>query len=148
MVQGDEPMIDTQMIKTAIKTLIKSKDADVVNLYSEIKNKDEFYNKNIVKVIFNKNKEALFFVRKPSNSFFVLKKSNFIGKQVCVIPFRKQALKKFIKLKPTNLEIVESVDMFRLIENGIKIKLAKCNKKTYCVDVRADIKVVEKFIKL
>jgi 3-deoxy-manno-octulosonate cytidylyltransferase (CMP-KDO synthetase) len=146
MVQGDEPMIDTKMIKLSLDTLQKSKNIDVVNLYSDIKNKKELTNQNIVKVLYTKNKEANFFLRKANVNYF-LRKNEFIGKQVCVIPFRKKALINFLKLKPTPLEEADSIDMFRLIENNIKIKLGKCHKQTYCVDVKSDIKLVEKHLK-
>ncbi len=145
MVQGDEPMIDTKMIRTAINTLKNSKKIDVVNLYSDIKNINELKNKNIVKVLYTKTKEANFFLRKASTKYFK-RRNEFIGKQVCVIPFRKKALINFLKLKPTPLEENDSIDMFRLLENNIKIKLGKSHKQTYCVDVKSDIYKVEKFI--
>jgi len=146
MVQGDEPMIDTKMIRTAINTLRNSNKIDVVNLYSDIKNKKDLMNKNIVKVLYTKNKEANYFLREANVNYFK-RKNEFIGKQVCVIPFRKKALINFLKLKPTPLEEFNSIDMFRLIENDIKIKLGKCHKETYCVDVKSDIKLVEKYLK-
>ena len=95
MVQGDEPMIDTKMIRTAINTLRNSNKIDVVNLYSDIKNKD-LMNKNIVKVLYTKNKEANYFLREANVNYFK-RKNEFIGKQVCVIPFRKKALINFLK---------------------------------------------------
>lgn len=146
MVQGDEPMIDAKMIRTAINTLRNSNKIDVVNLYSDIKNKKDLMNKNIVKVLYTKNKEANYFLREANVNYFK-RKNEFIGKQVCVIPFRKKALINFLKLKPTPLEEFNSIDMFRLIENDIKIKLGKCHKETYCVDVKSDIKLVEKYLK-
>lgn len=145
MVQGDEPMIDTKMIKTAINTLKNSKKIDVVNLFSDIQNKKELENENIVKVLYTKKKEVNFFLRNASKKYFK-RRNEFIGKQVCVIPFRKKALINFLKLKPTPLEVSESIDMFRLLENNIKIKLGKSHKQTYCVDVKSDIPIVEKYI--
>ena len=64
MVQGDEPMIDTKMIRTAINTLRNSNKIDVVNLYSDIKNKKDLMNKNIVKVFIQKIKRLIIFYEK------------------------------------------------------------------------------------
>ena len=50
-------------------------------------------------------------------------------KQVCIIPFERNFLVKYLKLKPTKLEIIESIDMLRIIENGFKIHLISEKKK-------------------
>ena len=56
-------------------------------------------------------------------------------------------LKKFAKIKPSNLEIVESVDMNRFIEKRIKIKMVKSNFYTVNVDTIKDLNLVRKKIK-
>ena len=50
-------------------------------------------------------------------------------------------------MKPTKLEILESIDMLRLLENNIKIKLVKVNKLTQSVDNKEDLLKVQKMIK-
>ena len=54
---------------------------------------------------------------------------------------------KFNKLKESFLEISESVDMNRLIENEINVQLIKIKDETHPVDTKEDIKIVEKMIK-
>ena len=66
-------------------------------------------------------------------------------RQVCVIPFRREWLIKYTALKPTPLEIIESVDMNRFLEHGLKVKLVKVDCETLAVDTKEDlIKVEEK----
>lgn len=43
-------------------------------------------------------------------------------KQVCVIPFTRDFLLEYNNMEPTPLEIIESVDMMRILENGKKGK--------------------------
>jgi len=67
-------------------------------------------------------------------------------KQVCIIPFRREFLFKYTVLEPTPLEIAESVDMMRVLEHGLKIRMIPTNYKTQAVDTIGDLKYVEKLM--
>jgi 3-deoxy-manno-octulosonate cytidylyltransferase (CMP-KDO synthetase) len=58
---------------------------------------------------------------------------------VCVFPFTKDSLDRFTNYKSTNLEIIESIDMMRLIENGEKVKIVITEDETYSIDVPSDV---------
>ena len=64
MIQGDEPMVNINMIRRTISKFKKDKKTKVTNLISKIKSLDDFSNKNIIKVVFNNNLNALYFSRK------------------------------------------------------------------------------------
>ena len=68
-------------------------------------------------------------------------------KQVCVIPFRRDFLKKYEKLTPTPLEVIESVDMMRILENGLKIKMVYISEDNCSVDTKEDLKKVTLLMK-
>ena len=68
-------------------------------------------------------------------------------KQVCVIPFRRDYLIKYSKLKPTKYEISESVDMMRVLENGEKVLMVPTSAKSFSVDTEQDRIKVEKIMK-
>ena len=143
MIQGDEPMITSKMIDSAIEPLKNDKSILISNLITKINSKEEWEDYNEVKVVFDKNLFALYFSREPipSSKKYLDKISPF--KQVCVIPFRKECLLRYNSLEPTELEIIESIDMNRLLENNIKIKLVKSNENTYAVDTEDDLKNVQ-----
>jgi 3-deoxy-manno-octulosonate cytidylyltransferase (CMP-KDO synthetase) len=146
MVQGDEPMINDKMISLATMPLIKDKLINVVNLMGKIKNYNEFIDPNCIKVVTDLKENALYFSRKPipnCNNFT----NNNKWKQICVIPFRRDFLLKYIKLKPSKLEIQESVDMNRILENGFNVKMIKTNQSSFAVDTKADLQKVEKLMK-
>jgi 3-deoxy-manno-octulosonate cytidylyltransferase (CMP-KDO synthetase) len=63
-------------------------------------------------------------------------------KQVCVIPFTRIFLLEYNTMEPTPLEIIESVDMMRILENGQKIKMVPTNYKTKAVDTIEDLQKV------
>ena len=146
MIQGDEPMISSKMIINSIIPF-KDKNCNVVNLITKIKDKKNFYDPNEVKVVFDNNMKAIYFSREPIPSNKKYNKVSFGYKQVCIIPFRRNFLFKFNNLKQTKLEKIESVDMLRLIENNIDIKLVKSTLETYSVDTLEDLNKVAKLMK-
>ena len=146
MVQGDEPMIDSKMISSSIKPMLKNKKINVVNLTSRIKEKNDLFDVNCVKLIKDKNNNAIYFSRLPipfSNNF----KNTKYYKQVCIIPFRRNFLIKYINMKQTILEKFESIDMLRIIENGYKVKTVEIKKITFPVDTIKDLKKVSGLMK-
>ena len=54
---------------------------------------------------------------------------------------------KFNELPQTPLEEIESIDMLRVIENGMKVKMIRSNYDTYSVDTESELKSVEKMMK-
>tara|TARA_B100001989_G_C24446261_1_gene416603 strand:+ start:174 stop:941 length:768 start_codon:yes stop_codon:yes gene_type:complete len=148
MIQGDEPMIEPKMITAAIKPLIDDQEIFVTNLMSEIKNIKEFNDPNEVKVVVDNNNDALYFSREPVPSQKKYQGEATMYKQVCVIPFRRDFLIEFNNIKQTPLEIIESIDMLRILENKKKVKMVLNDKITYSVDTEDDLKnVSEKMLK-
>lgn len=145
MVQGDEPMVHQKMITESIQPMLNSKKISIVNLMSKIQTKNELIDKNTIKVVLDNFNNALYFSRSPVPFGKFDEKKNYM-KQVCIIPFRRNFLIKYKKLKPTKLEIIESVDMMRVLENGFKIKMIETNFKTQAVDTKKDAIKVEKLL--
>tara|TARA_B100001093_G_C26853729_1_gene1026363 strand:+ start:3394 stop:4164 length:771 start_codon:yes stop_codon:yes gene_type:complete len=146
MIQGDEPMIKPYMISKSIMPFIKNNKTQIVNLMTKIISNNEFNDVNEPKVVVNKKLEAIYFSRCPIPSTWK-KTSKNIFKQVCVIPFKREALIEFNKNKPTFLEKMESIDMNRVIENGGKIQMVEINEYVKSVDTNADMKLVKKLMK-
>jgi 3-deoxy-manno-octulosonate cytidylyltransferase (CMP-KDO synthetase) len=69
-----------------------------------------------------------------------------MGKQVCIIPFKRDFLIEYTNLDPTPLEIAESIDMMRILEHGMKVKMAPTKHDTQSVDTPLDLKKVEKLM--
>lgn len=154
MIQGDEPLILPDMIKSAIEPMISDKEILVTNLYAELQTIEEFEDPNEVKVVIDQDGFALYFSREPIPSRKKGVNDVDMFKQVCVIPFQRDFLFKYLDLKPTPLEIAESVDMNRIIEHGYKVKMVRSDHNTLAVDTEKDLEEVSKlfekdsFIKL
>jgi 3-deoxy-manno-octulosonate cytidylyltransferase (CMP-KDO synthetase) len=143
MVQGDEPLTFPEMIDEAVQPMIENKSVLITNLVSDIDTIEAFENPNEVKVVMDKNNNALYFSREPIPS----RKKGVLDvpmkKQVCVIPFTRDFLLQYNEMEPTTLEIIESVDMMRILENGGKVKMIDTKYITKAVDTDDDIKVVK-----
>lgn len=147
MIQGDEPLVMPEMIASVAQALIDDPLGEVANLMQELSEVKDCDNPNNVKVVTDLNCYALYFSREaiPSRKKHI--KSFKVYKQLGLIAFRRQALIDFINLNPTPLEIIESVDMNRLLEHGRKIKMVITNIITDAIDVPSDLDRVEERMK-
>ncbi|MBU0573290.1 MAG: 3-deoxy-manno-octulosonate cytidylyltransferase, partial [Candidatus Margulisbacteria bacterium] len=143
MIQGDEPMIYPEMIDDSVVPMRNDPAIEVVNLMAPLLTKEEHEDPNEVKVVVDGRGNALYFSREPVPSRKKGAKNIPMFKQVCVIPFRRDFLIKFNQLEPTPLEIVESVDMLRVLEHGYRVRMVLTDQTTYSVDTREDLQVVE-----
>jgi 3-deoxy-manno-octulosonate cytidylyltransferase (CMP-KDO synthetase) len=145
VIQGDEPLVHPEMIEAAVKPVAEDPDIFCSNLIERISTIEEFRNPNTIKVTMDHAGNALYFSREPipSQNCVVSKKIRAF-KQVCIIPFRRENLFRFLELKPTPLEEVESVDMLRILEHGYKVRLVETGFRTLSVDVPEDIAPVER----
>lgn len=142
MVQGDEPLVKPEMIDEAVLPMLQDCNVNVVNLLGKIKDEIEFNDRNCIKVVCDLNMNAIYFSREPIPTQAKTKKIP-MGKQVCVIPFRRDYLIEYNALKPTPLEIVESIDMMRVLENGQKVKMVDTKYQNQAVDTKEDLAKVE-----
>lgn len=144
MVQGDEPMVHPEMIDESIQPMLDNPEIYITNLLGKINTLEEFEDPNEVKVVVDNSNRALYFSREPIPS---RKKGTLtvpMLKQVCIIPFARDFLLEYNSMTPTSLEIIESVDMMRILENGLQVQMVPTQHNTKAVDTIQDLKVVEK----
>ncbi|MEV9499468.1 3-deoxy-manno-octulosonate cytidylyltransferase [Aliarcobacter butzleri] len=148
MVQGDEPLTFPEMIDEAVVPMIENNEILITNLVADIDSIEAFENPNEVKVVMDKEFNALYFSREaiPSRKKGILEVP--MKKQVCVIPFTRDFLLEYNNMEPTPLEIIESVDMMRILENGKKVKMVPTKFITKCVDTKEDLEQVSQMMKM
>jgi len=147
MVQGDEPMTHPDMISEAVQLMLDDPSIQVVNLLGEIKDSAEFEDRNCIKVVCDIYSNALYFSREPIP---IRSKVDRVpmGKQVCIIPFRRDYLIEYTRLDPTPLEIKESLDMMRVLEHGMKVYMTPTRHSSYAVDTPEDLQKVERLMQV
>ncbi len=152
MVQGDEPMVTPEMIELSLEPFRWNSNVQVVNLMGDIQSPEEWEDPNCIKVVTDIRDEALFFSRAPLPRVhkFGVAPVNFVDvrprKQVCVIPFRREALLRFHSLPATPLEAIESIDMLRFLEYGDKVLMVHTPERSHSVDTPDDLRLVSEFM--
>ena len=110
----------------------------VTNLVADITSHEEFQDRNCIKVVLDRENNAMCFSREPIPT----QRGGLdipMKKQVCVIPFTREFLFQYQDMEPTPLEIAESVDMLRVLENGFKVKMVPTRFQTSAVDTEQDL---------
>ena len=144
MIQGDEPMTVPGMIDEAVAGITGDAAIPSVNLTKRITDEAEFENPNTIKVVMDNDWNALYMTRQPVPT---RPKGDFAAirayKQVCIMPFRRDALLQFAALPPTPLEIAESIDMNRFLQHGVQVRMVETSHDCHAVDSPADLALVE-----
>ncbi|MCK4406675.1 MAG: 3-deoxy-manno-octulosonate cytidylyltransferase [Bacteroidales bacterium] len=145
-IQGDEPLIDPVQIKK-VASCFTNKNIQIATLLKKISSNEELFNFNIVKSVFDKNNQAIYFSRQPIPFLSGKKNSEWLNfcsyyKHIGVYAYRADILKEITNLKPSPLEIAESLEQLRWIENGYKINIALTDIESYAVDSPEDLKKI------
>ena len=142
-VQADEPMMHPEMFETAIKPMLEDPSVNGTVLTIQIKDKDQYFNPDTLKIIHNKKGDILYTSRSPVP--YCKKFSPEIGaKRIFgIFSFRWHFLQTFTKMEESPLEIAESCDSNRLYDNGFTQRIAPYPYFYSCsVDSPSDIWLV------
>jgi 3-deoxy-manno-octulosonate cytidylyltransferase (CMP-KDO synthetase) len=143
-IQGDEPFILPQQIDLLAHTLLQSQQIPIATLAKKIENPEQIHNPNIVKVVFNTLGDAIYFSRHPipylrgKDQKTWLEHHNYY-KHIGLYGFKREALLAIAQLSPTPLEIAESLEQLRWLENGYAIKVGITEWETRGIDVPEDL---------
>ncbi|MCX6165746.1 MAG: 3-deoxy-manno-octulosonate cytidylyltransferase [Ignavibacteriae bacterium] len=136
-IQGDEPFIDYKNIDKTIEPLIKDKKLNVSTLAIKIKDKNEIFDSNKVKVVFDKNGYALYFSRFSIPYGRENIKTDYY-KHIGLYVYRVGFLKKYKNMKQTKLEKSEKLEQLRILEYGEKIKIVLTEIDSFSIDTKED----------
>lgn len=142
-VQGDEPIIDPKNIKKVIK-FNKIDNTKVYNCYTEISYKDAL-KISIPKVILN-NKNELIYMSRSLIPFNHSNTKTKYFKQICIYSFPRKILKLFNN-KKTIIEKNEDIEILRLVEKGVTIKMINVKTKSFAIDTIQDFEKLKKLLK-
>lgn len=137
MVQGDEILMTPEMAGSIV-TAYGETPAPVINLVSRIYRADDHDDPNVVKVVASPDNLALYLSRAPIPSRSRAPEAP-VYQQTGVIGFAAEFLRRFGAMAQTPLEKIESVDMLRVIEHGLPLRLVTTETETIGVDVPDDV---------
>jgi 3-deoxy-manno-octulosonate cytidylyltransferase (CMP-KDO synthetase) len=140
--QGDEPFIQPEQLHKLISCFSDS-DCRIATLVKKIEKKEDIETPNVVKVVKDVNNNALYF----SRSAIPFNRENEISpiyfKHLGLYAYLAETLRSITLLQPTSLELAESLEQLRWLENGYKIKVAETELESIAIDTPADLKRAE-----
>lgn len=144
-IQGDEPLIEPDMINSIIDSFIEDNTIPMSTLKYKLTDMAEIENPNAVKVVTDKNDFAIYFSRSvipyPRN----LNMDNYY-KHVGIYGYKRDFVMEYAKMESTPLELSESLEQLRVLENGYKIKVLETPYKIIGVDTQEELERVREYI--
>ena len=145
-IQGDEPMVSAEHIDLLLRPFSERADTQVSTLKVAI-TPEEAQNPNNVKVVTGFDHRALYFSRSPIP--YDRDRSGGVRyfKHLGLYAYSAAALARFSALAPSPLEISESLEQLRYLENGIPIAVLETGQDTIGVDTEEDLRKVEEYFR-
>ena len=150
-IQGDEPFLDPEQIDSLAQGC--AEDVEIATQMIKCTDHDVLFDKGEVKIILNSNKEALYFSRnvipfiKGKDEKEWHKHFDYY-RHVGMYAYRTDILEKIAQLKPSALELAESLEQLRWVEHGYKIKCIETSFESHCVDTPEDIEKVMRLMNI
>ncbi len=148
-VQGDEPLIHPEMIDQAISPLRDDASIPMSTLCKKIDNREEAFDPNVVKVVFDGKGFALYFSRAPipwdrdhwsgKNPFTEPALARPMYKHIGLYVYRRDFLLRYAKMPQTPLEASEKLEQLRALESGCRIMTVVTKHESFGVDIPGDL---------
>ena len=146
-IQGDEPYIHPEQIDLLV-SCFKSGDFDLATLIKKITSIEELNQVNLPKVVIDNSGKALYFSRsvvpytKSEDRINAIEQGLYY-KHVGIYGYRASILPELAALPKSKLEIMESLEQLRWLENGYSIVTAISDHENIAVDAPEDITLIE-----
>ncbi len=145
-IQGDEPVIAPAAIDAAVEVLQKDRKVLMSTVVIPLADRLEWKDPNVVKAVLARNGDVLYFSRaaiphpRDGGTPEAFKHMGLYG-------YRPKWLQRMARLPATPLEEAEKLEQLRAMENGVVIRAAVRRVESIAVDVPADIRKVERYLK-
>ncbi|MBL0048316.1 MAG: 3-deoxy-manno-octulosonate cytidylyltransferase [Bacteroidetes bacterium] len=148
-IQGDEPFIAPEQI-ALLCSCFEEESVNIATLVKAIRLQSELENTSTPKVILAKNRDAIYFSRsiiphqrgKELNDWL---NAGTYYKHIGIYGYRMQTLSELKALPQSTLELAESLEQLRWIENGYRIRTAITDIESTAIDTPEDLKKLTGF---
>jgi len=147
-IQGDEPFIQPEQIDL-LASLFENPSVLIGTLVKKLSDVADLDNSNTMKVVLDANGNGMYFSRSPIPFVRGEEKSkwlekHFFYKHIGIYGYRSDVLQKLTLLAPGKLEMAESLEQLRWLENGYSIRTAFTELETLSVDSPEDLEKLKK----
>lgn len=149
-IQGDEPFIQKSQIETVCRCFDDEK-TQIATLGKPFTDMDAVANPNCPKIVIDNNSFAMYFSRsiipfvRGKEQAEWLQHYPFL-KHLGIYAYRRDVLRQITQLPQSSLEIAESLEQLRWLQNGFKIKVGLTDVETVGIDTPDDLKRAEEFL--
>ncbi len=150
-IQGDEPFVQPSQIKTLMQ-LFDNADTQIGTLGKHFENIEAVNNPNSPKIVTDKQGFALYFSRSVIPYIRGAQDNEWLShfpflKHLGLYAYRREVLHKITQLPQSSLEIAESLEQLRWLENGYRIRVGLTDVETVGIDTPEDLQRAEEFLK-
>jgi 3-deoxy-manno-octulosonate cytidylyltransferase (CMP-KDO synthetase) len=150
-VQGDEPLIDPQMIDQMAQYIIGQSGLKIATLVHRIEDVADLGNSNVVKVVINTVGEAMYFSRQAIPFVRDLPIESWISqgpyyRHIGMYAYTSQALLALEKLSMHPYESMEKLEQLTWLSNGFTIQCLQTSMESKGIDTEEDLKLVTSLI--
>lgn len=150
-VQGDEPFVAKSQLDT-ICHCFDDPTTQIATLGKPFESMEAVQNPNSPKIIVDNMGFAMYFSRSVIPYVRGKEKSSWLThypflKHLGIYAYRKDVLRQVTQLPQSSLEIAESLEQLRWLQNGFKIKVGTTDVETVGIDTPQDLERAEEFLK-
>ena len=139
-VQGDEPLIDPAVIDALIEPFLTDEGLSMATVKTVLADEAEMENPNNVKVITDRSGNALYFSR--ARIPYARNPGAKVYKHIGIYAYRRDFLLAYARMPQTPLELSESLEQLRALENGYRIRVVETDAVFIGVDTEEDLAAV------
>ena len=149
-VQGDEPFVQQEQLESLIACFEKN-DTQIATLKTSINESEELLSPNNVKVVCDQKDRALYFSRQPIPYLRGVAQEEWLQKHpyykhVGIYAFSAKTLKELVALPQSPLEMGESLEQLRWLENGYSIRVCQTQTANIGIDTPEDLQEAEQYL--
>ena len=150
-IQGDEPFVQKSQLKT-LKELFKFTETQIGTLGKRFESLKAAMNPNSPKIVTDKRGFALYFSRSVIPFVRGVDQQQWLDhfpylKHLGLYAYRREVLREITKLPQSPLELAESLEQLRWLENGYRIRVGLTDVETVGIDTPEDLQRAEVFLK-
>jgi 3-deoxy-manno-octulosonate cytidylyltransferase (CMP-KDO synthetase) len=145
-VQGDEPLISPALIDQLARTLREEPGIPMITAAALIHDPAQVSDPNVVKVVTDVRGDALYFSRSTLPFVRNTDPRTVHKRHLGIYGFRREFLFQFIAWPPSMLEMTESLEQLRALENGARLRVVMTSDLSPGVDTEEQARAVEKLL--
>ena len=149
-VQGDEPFVRQEQLRSLVDCFTDG-EVQIATLKTAIHSTAELMSPNNVKVVCDLRGRALYFSRQPLPHVRGVEPEQWMEhhpyfKHVGIYAFRTETLEALVRMQQSPLELCESLEQLRWLENGYEIQVKETAVANIGIDTPADMALAEQYL--